>query len=153
MECIQIVSFSWRLIHTLNCKPIINSIIYLGDKKRVQTICYGPTVGPELSLSGPSTLWLHIGPKAYRSSHISRKCGPKSCKSGPGPKYYRRTGLLYIIMQPGLSQSEKDFESRPFSLGAKLDILFTQGCWTQTTLSVTQVKTILRQERIKGLSQ
>ena len=52
-------------------------------------------------MSGPTTLKLHIGPKAYRSSQISSNYGPKSYKSGTGPKYYRRTGLLYIIMPPG----------------------------------------------------
>ena len=58
-------------------------------------------VGPQYSLSGPPTLRLHIGPKTYRSSHILSKYGPKSYKSGPGPKYYRRTGLLYIFTLPG----------------------------------------------------
>ena len=79
-------------------KPIINSIIYQGNKnKRALTICYGATVGPELSSSGPPTLRLHVGSEAYRSSNIVRKFGPQLYKSGPGPKYYRRTGLLYII--------------------------------------------------------
>ena len=82
-------------------KPIINSIIYQGNKnKRAQTICYGATVGPELSLSGPPTLRLQVGPIAYRSGCIVSKYGPQSYKSGPGLKYYRQTGLLYIITRP-----------------------------------------------------
>ena len=55
-------------------------------------------------MSGPPTLRLHIGPEACRSSHIPGKYGPKSYISGPGPKYYHRTGLLYIITHPGCKE-------------------------------------------------
>ena len=80
----------------------MNLIIYQGNKnKRAQTICYEATAGPELSLSGPPTLRLQVGLKAYRSSRIVSKYGPQSYKSGPGPKYYRWTGILYIITHPG----------------------------------------------------
>ena len=71
------------------------------QKMSFYDICYGATVGPELSLSGPPTLRLHVWPKAFKSSHIVSKFGPQSNISGPGPKYYRRTGLLYIITHPG----------------------------------------------------